>query len=145
MSPTVLEDNASIGNDEILLRRVPLLQLVLDEDTGLARISSGAFKHREMSINLESTMRDAGQAADTCLMGYPNQILSSVKAGEARRCNQAICRDPLPGDLSHGLVYGNKNGRIPERLRAFAVWVIPSVPPLYQEIEQRKRTAGLSK
>jgi hypothetical protein len=144
MSPTVFEDNASIRDDEILFRRIHLLHLVLDEDTGLARISSGAFKQREMSVNLESVLRLAGKGPGACLIGYSNQRLSSIKAGAARSCNQAICHDPLPDELSHGLVYGNKNGRIPDRLRALAAWALPPVPPPYAEIEQEKRSAGLS-
>jgi hypothetical protein len=143
MSPTVFEDNASIRDDENLFRRIHLLHLVPDEDTGLARISSGAFKQREMSVNLESALRQSGKGLEACLIGYPRQRLCSIKAGAARNCSQAICHDPLPDDLSHGVVYGIKNGRIPDRLRARAEWALPPVPPPYAEIEEEKRSAGL--
>ena len=33
----------------------------------------------------------------------------SLTAADARQFSQAVCRDPLPTDQSHGLVYGSKN------------------------------------
>jgi hypothetical protein len=141
MSPTVFEDNKTIENDEKLFRRIHLLHLVPDEDTGLARVSTGAFKQKEMSINIDSTLRQEGQESEACLIGYPGQRLVSIRAGMARKYQQAICRDPLPWEISHGLVYGNKNGRIPEKLRDAASWEIPTVPPAYKEIEKQKLAA----
>ena len=57
---------------------------------------------------------------------------------------QAICRDPLPGDPSHGPVYGSKNAsRIRDGLRAVAAWVIPMAAPSHEEIETEKRNLGI--
>ena len=142
MSPTVFEDNKSIENGEKLFRRIHLLHLVLDEDTGLTRVSTGAFKQKEMSINIDSTLRQEEQESKACLIGYPGQCLVFIRAGTAREYQQAICRDPLPGVLSHGLVYGSKNGRVPEKLRDAASWEIPTAPPAYEEIEKQKLAAG---
>jgi hypothetical protein len=108
MSPTVWQDNESIPHEEILFRRVHLTFLVPDEDTGLARVSSGAFKDPEMSVNIASALFSIGSSVEMCIAGYPNQRLVALTAGDARSFGQSICRDPLPDDLSHGVVYGQR-------------------------------------
>jgi hypothetical protein len=143
MSPPVFEDNESIANEETLYRRISVHYLVPDEDTGFARVSSGAFKHRELSVNLHSVLEQNGYSPDACLSAYPLERLVSLRAEAARSCNQALCRDPLPDDLSHGLVYGNKNGKTPEKLTAASNWVIPAGPPPYTQVEAEKKAAGL--
>jgi hypothetical protein len=40
-------------------------------------------------------------------------------------------------------VFGTKNGKIPEQLRNFAVWVIPTQPPQYALVAAEKKAAGL--
>jgi hypothetical protein len=60
MSPPVFQDNASISDEERLFRRVHLLLLVRDDDTESVRVSSGAFKDKELSVNIESTLAAAG-------------------------------------------------------------------------------------
>lgn len=70
--------------------------------------------------------------------------LVSITAGAARRHRQLVFRDPLPDDLSHGLVYGSKNNRrIPDDLRDSAAWVIPAEAPSYADILQEKRVQGI--
>jgi hypothetical protein len=137
-------DDANIRDEERLFRRIHIVLLVRDDDTGLARVSSGAFKDKELSINIESILAKVGETADACLRLYKFHKLVSITAADARKFNQAVCRDPLPDDLSHGLVYGSKNnGRIHDGLRAAAAWVIPSTPPRYEDIEKEKRALGL--
>lgn len=135
MSPPVFEDNTSIRDEERLFRRVHNSQLVRDDDTGLARVSSGVFKDKDMSVNIESVLLDSGGSAESCLHDPKIQKLISITAQNARRLNQAICHDPLPGNLSHGLVYGSKNARpVHDGLRAASTWVIPASAPRYEEI-----------
>ena len=95
-----------------------------------------------MSINIDSALKNEGQKPEACLIGFPGQRLVSMQAGVARKYQQAICRDPLPGEISHGLVYGNKNGRVPDKLRDAASWEIPAVPPAYDEVEKQKLATG---
>lgn len=136
MSPPVYQDNASIRDEERLFRRVHIAQLVKDDDTGLARISSGVFKEKELSINIESVLEEAGFSAKACLQNRSAHKLISISAGNARGFGQAICHDPLPTDLSHGLVYGSKNSRsIHDGLRSAASWVIPTDPPRYDDVQ----------
>lgn len=142
MCPTVFQDNESIDDAETLYRRIHLVQLVPDGDTGLARISSGALKDREMSVHLGSALK---RGPESCLEKYPMHRLVSFTAGQARIVEQAICRDPMPDDHSHGLVFGDKKGKVPDKLREVAEWVIPPGAPAYREIEEEKRKAGLLK
>lgn len=144
MSPTVFEDDASIPDGEVLFRRISLVHLVEDEDTGLARVSSGAFNHREMSVNLASKLAEDGGQPDQILASYPGHRLVALRAGDARSAKQAICRDPLPEDLSHGLVFGPKNKKTSEQLRKLAAWIIPAEPPQYALVAAERIAAGLS-
>jgi hypothetical protein len=144
MSPTVFEDNTSIGDEERLFRRVHINQLVRDDDTGLARVSSGVFRDKDLSVNIESTLMNSGGSRESCLRGSNAHKLVSITAQSARQLSQAICRDPLPDDLSHGLVYGSKNARsICDGLRALAVWMIPMSVPRFEEIEAERRMLGM--
>jgi hypothetical protein len=144
MSPPVLEDNMSIRDEERLYRRVHIQQLVRDDDTGLARVSSGVFRDKDLSVNIESVLMDLGNSSKSCLRGSNAHKLISITAQDARHHNQAVCRDPLPDDFSHGLVYGSKNARsVHDGLRAAAAWVIPASAPRYEEIEAETRILGI--
>ena len=144
MSLPAYQDDVSIRDDERLLRRVHIALLVRDDDTGLARVSSGVFKDRELSVHIESVLKEIGRSAESCLQNCNTLKLVSITAGNARQFNQAVCRKPIPNDPSHGLVYGSKNNpKIQNGLRAAAIWVIPNTAPLYVDIETEKRILGI--
>jgi hypothetical protein len=144
MTLTIYQDDKSIRDDDTLFRRVHLKQIVKDEDTGLARVSSGAFKDKDLSVNIKSVLDGIGLGPEACITNRLNQKLVSLTAGEARRLNQAVCRNPLPENPSHGLVYGSKNARsILNGLTAAVNWVIPAKAPCYQDIEVEKRANGI--
>jgi hypothetical protein len=145
MCQTARHDDPTITNEERLLRRVPLYQIVKDEDTGYARISSGAFKEKELSVNLESVLLGGGGTVDACLQKHQGYKLVSLTAGQVRQLQQIVCPDPEPPDnVSHGLVCGSKNSRrVHEGLRDSAQWVIPPQAPLYADIAQEKKLLGM--
>jgi hypothetical protein len=144
MEESDYQDDASIQDDERLFRRVHITQLVRDDDTGLVRVSSGVFKDKELSINIESVLARTGSSAEACLQKYKAHKLVSITAENGRNFGQAICHDPLTNDPSHGLVYGSKSARnIHDGLRAVAVWVIPTVAPSCEEVEAEKRKLGI--
>lgn len=95
MSQPVYDDDLSIRDEERLFRRVHVAQLVRDDDTGLVRVSSGVFKDKELSINIESLLVGAGNSAEACLQNHKAHKLISITAGDARRFDQTVCRDPL--------------------------------------------------
>jgi hypothetical protein len=144
MSQPVFQDDTTIGDEERLFRRVPVIQLVPDEDTGLARVSSCAFRDRELSVYIESVLTESGRSAESCLRNYDVHKLVSITAANARQFNQAVCRNPLPEEPSHGLVYGSKNNsKISRGLSSLAAWVIPPAPLRNEELILEKRRLGI--
>lgn len=144
MCQPAYQDDASIADEDRLFRRIHLTQIVKDDDTGLARISSGAFRDTELSINLESVLLNNGQTPSYCLQNHLTHKLAAITAREARQFQQDVCRDPLPNDPSHGLVCGSKNSRrVHSGLTDAAKWVIPAQAPSYSDILQEKRGHGI--
>lgn len=139
------QDDLTITDEERLFRRIHLSQIVKDEDTGHARVSTGAFKDKELSINIESVLLGNGETTEACLRNHKGHKLVSFTAAKARQLQQIVCRDPeSPDNLSHGLVCGSKNSRsVCEGLRDSAEWIIPTQAPLYADIAQEKRLLGL--
>lgn len=144
MTPPDYQDDASISDDERLFRRVHLTQLVKDEDTGQTRVSSSVFRNEELSVNIESALATAGMSVKASLQNYNAHKLISVTAGAARRFDQVVCRNPLPENPAHGLIYGSKKSRhIQNGLRAAAQWVIPATAPRYEDVEAERRSLGI--
>lgn len=124
MCQSARQDDPSIADGERLLRRVHPTQIVRDEGTGQERVSSGVFRDRELSVHIESTLLGRGKSPQDCLLNYPQHKLVAITAGAVRQFQQVICRDPQPGDESHGLVCGSKNNRhVRKGLSEAAVWV----------------------
>lgn len=146
MCQTARQDDLTVRNEERLFRRIHLCQIVKDEDTGCARFSSGAFRDKELSINIESVLLRGGETSDACLRKYQGYKLASFTAGQARQLQQIVCPDPEPPDnMSHGLVCGSKSSkRIHEGLRVSALWVIPAQAPRYDDIAHEKKQLGIS-
>ena len=137
-------DDPSIADDERLFRRIHLKQIVKDEDTGLARISSGAFRDRELSVDIEKVLQSQGEEISFCLKGQRACKLVYLMAGSARQFQQAVFHDPTPENPAHGIVYGSKNNkRVSEGLRDSAIWAIPAQAPPYAELEAEGRGLGL--
>jgi len=145
MCQTARQDDLSIANEDRLFRRIHLSQIVKDEDTGQARVSTGAFKDKELSINIESLLIGGGETVDACLRNHQGHKLVCFTAGQARQLQQIVCSDPEPPDnISHGLVCGPKNSRrVHEGLRDSAQWIIPAQAPSYADIAQEKRLLGM--
>jgi hypothetical protein len=136
-------DDLSISADIRLFRRVHLKQIVKDEDTGAARVSSGVFRDKELSVNIESILIAEGRTPDYCLRNTPHHKLVAFTAGSARRHNQIVFPDPEPEDSSHGIVYGSKNSlKICNGLRESSTWIIPAEPPTYAAILREKIQLG---
>ena len=145
MCQNARQDDPTIANEDRLFRRIPLWQLVKDDDTGLARISSGAFKEEELSVDIESVLASEGRTVDTCVHDHARFKLVSITAGEARRYEQAVCRDPKPEDAAHGLILGKKSKKkIHEGLRGSARWVVPPEAPSYEDIRREKLANGVA-
>jgi hypothetical protein len=122
------EDDRTILDDERLFRRIHSQQLVPDENSGKLRISSGAFRDRELSVFIESVLRNTDRSPVDTVAKHPSHSLVAIRAGFARQNAQRVLRDSEPDEPAHGLVYGNKNKCAAELARS-AEWIIPDAAP----------------
>lgn len=134
-------DDPGISDDERLLRRIHWSHLV-EGDASEARISTAAFKDQELSVNIESTMREAGRAPEDSLHNNPNNLLVSITARTCRSNDQIVGRDPVPSEPAHGYVFGKKGRPIQRNLRDSAVWVVPKATPSWPDIEALRIEKG---
>lgn len=112
--PFVNDD--TIADSEQLLRRVPGDWWIYDENLGRRRPSTAAFDDLEMSVALESSLRSRGESTTAVLRGHEGFALVSITAQLARELNQAVARNPLPGDPDHAVVYGKKTDGARKRM-----------------------------
>ena len=131
MSDENYENDATIEDDEILLRRIYPGFWVYDKNLGKMRPASHAFNdHRNgspMSVHLSSVLAEHGLESKVVLEGHEGFALASITAGLVRQCDQVIVRKPLTDDPAHAEVIGNKTPGVRKELARNAVWVFP--PP----------------
>ena len=98
------------------------------------KISSAAFKHDELSVQIESLLRQQGRPVEDALKGYPDNSLCSITAGLARELGQGVVYDTEPPNhRAHGLVLGQKTKSVANRFAREAKWVVPSEAPLISD------------
>ena len=109
----VAKDDASISDNEIVLRRVPDGSYTFDENLGRVRLSTQVFLQDGteglVSVYLESETSHAVVAAEG-----PEPYLVSLSVGELRRVKGndpgklGIVRDPSSGGPGHCVITGRK-------------------------------------
>jgi len=136
-------DDPSIPDHERLFRRIHLVH-VAEGSEGRSALSSAAFRDKELSVNLESVMRQAGKPPDYALRNHPHDFLAGITAGVCRANGQRVGPDPLPDEPAHGYVFGDKPKRIRRALRDAACWIVPAQAPSWEEVLLRKRKLGIA-
>jgi len=130
-------DDATIGDEERLLRRVRQGWIIPDHNRGRWRPSKAAFQNSEdgspMSVHLAAVLEVAGLPLTAALAGHEGYGLVSLKAGLVRALGQIVVRDPLPTDPAHGLVVGNKTESRRKQMMEASEWVTPQDRPLPPE------------
>jgi hypothetical protein len=121
------DDDATIDSEEKLLRRVHPKQVVPGKGGGF-RPSSAAFNDRELSVDISSVLTALQRPHESCLIGYEGYGLVWFSAGRARANQQAVCRDPLPENPAHGIVFGDKPTRVKKQLVENSTWVVQNSP-----------------
>ncbi len=117
-------DDGSVPDVAGLLRRIHPLQVVRDQNTGLARPSSAAFKDPNMSVDIEPVLVSLGLDWRFSLRNHPGHNLVRLLAGAVRAMGQAVVPAPIPGENeAHCEVRGKKSPGIANRLRDASVWV----------------------
>jgi hypothetical protein len=123
------EDDRTILDEERLLRRIHPQQLVPDENNGKFRVSSAAFRDRELSVVIESALRVTDRSPADTVARHPSHSLVAIRAGLARQKAQRVFRGPDPDEPAHGLVCGNKNSKCASEFARSAEWVVPHTAP----------------
>lgn len=130
-------DDPSILDDEVLFRRIPPLHHFFDENEQRYRPSSAAFEDDDdgdpMSVYLSTVILRENRQPESVLAGHEGYSLASITAGLARACDQTVHRDPLPEELSHAVVCGEKrkpkNTSPRKKFARAAAWVVLNAPP----------------
>jgi hypothetical protein len=121
------DDIAKIPNASGVLRRITAAFLRIDPGTGKRRLTSGAFKDREMSVDGEALMAAQGIDWNFSLRRWPDAYLVRLNAGMLRGKAQIIEHKPNPPEQAdnpyHCEVIGTKNGTTASAIRDAAEWV----------------------
>jgi len=115
-------DDGSIADDWILLRRVHPDQIVPDKKTGELRVSSGAFRDLNMSVDVEEILKKNGENYMFSLAAYPLHSLVRLLAAIPRKYGQAVVASPLPENPAHAEIKGAKSGSVARALAAETSW-----------------------
>ena len=118
------KNDPSISDSENLLRRIDPEHHIVPDGKGGVRLSSAAFSNttgtNEMSVHISSKL---ASQTDT-LKSFPDFYLISFTALTARKLSQGVIPDPLPRDLSHGEVCGDKPKKIQRQFIQNSTWII---------------------
>jgi hypothetical protein len=108
-----------------LLRRVTPSQIVPDQNLGQGkrRLSSGAFRARDLSTDAECLLQEAGHDWTYTLRQYPEFYLVRFSAAFARGNNQVVEHRPLDDNEFHTEVVGSKSDPVCNAFRMAAEWV----------------------
>lgn len=125
-------DDPSIGDESELLRRIPPYHFFRDDNLGTVRPSSAAFEddgdNHPMSVYLGTILATEHREASSVLAGHLGYALASITAGVAREKDQTVHPDPLPEEVSHAVVCGDKrSGKKNSAKKKFAItarWVV---------------------
>lgn len=129
-------DDPTIGDDVLLLRRIPSnppLWVVWDDNEQQWRPSSAAFQDQEgssVSIVLACELERTGRPLTDALASHAEGFaLAAITAGCARENGQIVIRDPTADEPAHGLIVGKKTRAVRKRLAKATVWIVlPNLP-----------------
>ena len=114
------DDDASIGGDEIVLRRVA--NYVWDENVQRHRPSTQSFKQGGPE-GLVSVYLGSETTPATVADGGPEKYLASVKVDVLRGLGLGLVRDPSSGGPGHCVITGRKTKERLNRIVQAARWV----------------------
>lgn len=126
------EDDATILDGEVLLRRIPPWHFLFDKNLNRWRPKSAAFDDHPngspMSVSLKEVMERDGRTASDAVSGHSGFGLVSFTAGFTRKCEQGVARDPRPDDAAHAVVFGPKPKSVQRKLAKEAAWIVLPTP-----------------
>jgi hypothetical protein len=122
-------DDPSILNQDLMLRRIPPVHFVPDENSGGQRPSSAAFDNDKdgdpMSVYRQTVIESSGGTMERVMEGHAGYALAAISAGDLRSRDQTVHSDPLADEPAHAVVCGDKTKGTQRFFSRRAVWVIP--------------------
>jgi hypothetical protein len=115
-------DDGSIANEHDLLRRIRPDQVVDDQNLGIRRPSTAAFKDPELSADSEHILTQNGLGWNFCIKGFDGYSLARFSAGSARALNLPVIHKPLPANQAHVEVHGKKTQGVTNSLVGACSW-----------------------
>ena len=111
-------DDETVPDEEGLYRRISCRWYV--EKRGVMKVSSGAFKTEQLSVDLSSltTPEQTFSRAEEPTVG-----VVSFAAGLARKEGKVIVRQPERANPAHAIAYGRISSGGARRLRNASEWV----------------------
>ncbi len=118
----VNEDDPSIRDEAILLRRLPRDWVVWDANRGSHRVTSQAFQNLPGKNAFSAFLETECLGIESILEGYDGYGIASFSVGHVRTCGQGVVRieETLPG---HAHVIGDKPRRVRKLLSGKAIVV----------------------
>lgn len=123
-------DDAGIGADDGVIRRVSPQLVVDDPKIGGKRLSTMAFQastgpNGGLSIDLQRLIEEAGLDAKKFVLSPPWIGAVRFAAGALRSEGLKIGCDPIPNNPYHGQAWGDFTKKLRKRLLVLAEWFVP--------------------
>jgi hypothetical protein len=119
-------DDATVSDDDYVLRRIPRQQRVSDPKSAEGiRPSSGAFDDSSDGSPLSMTLASQCDDPASLIIGFDGAGVIRVSVRELRALGQGFVRDPTDQDPAHVLVFGPKPNAFGKKVARAARWVIP--------------------
>jgi hypothetical protein len=77
-----------------------------------------------MSVYLESVLISEGRDPQSVLVGFDRDSRLSITAGWVRSCAQGVIRDPIPEEMAHAQVIGEKGTNTRKKLAKQYEWIV---------------------
>jgi hypothetical protein len=126
------QDDLTILDSEVLLRRVPSRHVIWDKKYAQWRAASSAFEDHDngtpMSVVIEGEVSAQGRQPDSVIANFPTYSLVRFSAGEARQLGLGLIRSPLADEPAHAEIFGKKTKAVKKKLSLFATWVVLRKP-----------------
>lgn len=126
MGASKITDDPTIGDDEVIWRRIPLEWVVEDKNLNRKRPTSQCFRQDgPVSVYIASE----AQSAQAVMQQGKEPFLAALTVGFVRQLGLGIIRDLSSGGPGHALLHGPTNHRRNcQQMAKTATWVKPYAP-----------------
>lgn len=120
-----ITDDPTIGDNEVIWRRIPESWVIWDDNLKRKRPTSQFFRQDgPVSVYIAS----AAHSAQAVMEEGKEKYLVALPVGFVRKHGLGIVRDATSGGLGHALVHGRITRSMSEKMAKAATWVTPYAP-----------------